>query len=1093
MDDRLVELMEQFDERVRARAGSPDVLAETRQLEPATRRELAEVVRCLRMIDRVRRANGPKQHAAPSPDARAAAEGEHPLRVGRFEIVRELGRGGHGIVFLAWDPAARRRVALKTPHPDALFTPELRERFLREGIAAARLTHPNIISVLEVDRSGPLCYIVSAYSEGRSLATVLADALSAISPRVAAKWVAELADGVEHAHRHGILHRDLKPANVVLESASLASDGDVGMSTQDNAAPAPADALAELVPKLTDFGLAKLVDSLDTRTRTGVMLGTPAYMAPEQVDGALGKVGPGTDVYGLGTILYECLTGGPPFSADSQADLLRQIASGEPTAPRSRRGDLPRDLEAICLRALARRPRDRYASAAALAADLRRYLAGEVTVARPLGALGASLKWARRRPAAAAALVVAVLAALVLGAGAMWHFAKLNSALEVTQRARARAEQGEREMRQLIYFRDMQEAHRALDEQDVLKASAALARHRPGASGHQPGFLWRHLRARAHGLPIEVAAHRGHAHTVDFSPDGKHVVTTGADGLLQIWNSATGEKQATLASGAPEVNCAVYSPNGATIAAADSDCHLRLWDVAQRELTAAFRPDELENINCLVWSQDGRRVIAAGSPGDVAIEWDASTGQSRAIPLRHADEVNRIALSPDERYLASASSDGTVHVHDIAQGVRVANIDPRQNHVTCVAFSPYGQWLATAGVHKSVKIYNVDDWTLTATYQGHAERIGAIVFSPRDPVLAFCDGVGAVREWDWVSDRIVRAVDGQHGRIMSAAYSPTTPCFAATGSDGSLCIWDRRREEPLSESFTDRFGADAAFTLDSRYLVTRNTWLEVGLFDTQKRTAPVVVEAESPDAFAYGLVAVSDHGIGTLHKVSGKNVFRYGPVRGPLRDVILQGAGSLSPILATPDGRFLVTANELEPYAVHIWDLDTGRPVGTIGNPGEVTYAMTLDARGDLLAVAGAGAVGIYDLKTRTRLRTLVAETGAVPAVAFADDGCMLAGALDDGRVWLWNARTGARSSLVLRHEAQVRCLAFCPDEPVLVTGDRAGNVRAWSLASGEELIHLGQLADKVQVVAFSPDAQWLVAGYSDDHQQQLRVWQAPR
>ena len=395
--------------------------------------------------------------------------------------------------------AARRQVAIKTPHPEVLLNIEMRERFLREGVAAARLTHPNIVSVLEVGRSGPLCYIVSAYSDGQSLATLLENAGSGLSPRLAARWVAELADAVEHAHRHGVLHRDLKPGNVVLDSVPLtAAEEFVGWQPQP-AGQEEDESFADLVPMLTDFGLAKLMDIEDVRTRTGALLGTPAYLAPEQVDPELGTAGPRSDVYGLGAILYECLTGQRLFESANQASLLRHIAAGDVTPPRRVHAELPRDLEAICLRALARRPDDRYASAAEMAADLRRYLACEVTIARPLNIVGRSVKWARRRPTASATLSVAVLALVALAVGALWHFAQLKSALAAGQLARRSAEQSERNLRQLVYFRDMQEAYSAVEAQDVRKASAVLSRYQPGGSGHEPGFLWRHLRARCTG------------------------------------------------------------------------------------------------------------------------------------------------------------------------------------------------------------------------------------------------------------------------------------------------------------------------------------------------------------------------------------------------------------------------------------------------------------------------------------------------------------------------------------------------------------------------------------------------------------------
>ncbi|MEX2111726.1 MAG: protein kinase [Pirellulales bacterium] len=1093
MDDRLVDLLERFDERVRARRGNCQQIVAAQQLEPDTRRELAEAVKCLRLIDRVRRAHEPLPPAPDQPAASDAINAAPRRRIGRFEIVRELGSGGHGVVFLAWDPAARRHVALKTPHPDALFTLALRERFLLEGIAAARLTHPNIVSVLEVDRSGPLCYIVSAYSDGRSLAALLQDRGGPLSPRLAAQWAAELADAVEHAHRHGVLHRDLKPANVVLESVPTAPADKIAASGETPALVERAPALSELVPKLTDFGLAKLIDADDARTRTGVMLGTPAYLPPEQVDSALGTPGSLADVYGLGTILYECLTGRPPFASESQADLLRQIAAGDVAAPRSLHNELPRDLEAICLRALARRPIDRYASAAALAADLRRFLAGDVTRARPVNLAGRSLKWARRRPAAAAALSVAFVAAIAISVGALWHFAQMESALSVAERARARAEQGERDLRQLVYFRDMQEAHQALEAQDVLKAGAILRRQPAGAAGERPGFLLRHLQARATGMPIEVSAHKGHAHSVDFSTDGSRVVTAGADGRMCIWDAATGKNLGTMRSLTAEINVARFSPDGRTIASADSEGHMCLWDVATQQLRAELTAQTLANINCLAWTRDGRHVVAAGNPGDVALEWDVGAGNSRVIPLGHGDEVNALALSPDDLYLATGSSDGMVHVHDIAHGdLCLAHLHPRQSHVTCVAFSPDGQFLATAGVHRSVKIWNVDRWTPAATFEGQVDRIGAVAFSPREPVLAFGDRGGVIREWDWASNRIVRIVDSGHGRLMSAAYALAMPYFAASARDGSLCIWDQRPQEQAVGTLAEMHCAVAEFTRDSRYLVTSDGGPGISVFDTQNHSIRRSIEPDETLGGVLAIVPVGRSDIGMLWQRGSRATFHRGPVRGPKKSVELANHFPIGDFTVSTDGRVLFSGQRAAPDHIRFWDPDTGRPAGMTPDRNASAHQLVCSSRGDLLAIGGDGGVRVWDIKREIYSHKLTAHAGPVECVAFSPDDRLLAGGGQDGQVCLWDLHSGVQSPLVLGHAALVNCIAFCPDEPLLVTGDLAGNVRAWSLASGEELFQLAKFPTPVVTVAFSPDGQWLVASHVHLHSKELRSWHAP-
>ena len=637
---------------------------------------------------------------------------------------------------------------MKTPHPDVLFTAELRQRFLREGIAAVRLSHPNIVSVLEVDQSGPVFYIVSAYSEGCSLARWLAAAERPVAPRLAAEWVAALADAVEHAHRHGVLHRDLKPSNVVLEPLPAGLNG---------AGAAPATSSCEaLLPKLTDFGLAKLIDVADVRTRTGVLVGTPAYMAPEQVDGSLGPIGPATDIYGLGTVLYEMLTGVPAFESDNPAEALRRITAGEFSVPRERCREIPRDLEAICLRAMHLRPRRRYPSAAALAADLKRFLAGEMTQARPLSAVGRALKWARRRPATATALAVAILAGALGTAGAAWHSVQLRRALDAAEAAQARAEQGERHLRELVYLADMREAHEALGRNELRKMSDLLLRHRPQANDSKPGFLWRHLADRCFGHPQRAAAHRGHAHSVDFSSDALSLVTAGADGLVRIWDAASGQPRCTFTSGAREVNCARFAPDGRSIAAAESGAGVRLWDVASGRFTEFWQPDELSVVTCLAWSPDGNRLAAAGTPGTVTVVWDRGTGDRTVWPLGHTDEVNALAWSPDGRLLASGSSDATVSLFDVERSSIRHRLKIEETHVRSVCFSADNRWLATSGAHRLVKVWDLSNARLAGTFDSGAMRVDHVAFVPHGTMLAFGDNFGVIRTWDWQVNRLMR-------------------------------------------------------------------------------------------------------------------------------------------------------------------------------------------------------------------------------------------------------------------------------------------------------------------------------------------------
>jgi serine/threonine protein kinase len=367
-----------------------------------------------------------------------ARTGEQPVLRG-YEIQGELGRGGMGIVYKARQTSLNRIVAVKIILTGDEADGERRIHFRTEAEAIARLQHPNIVQIHEVGEHDGRSFVVLEYVEGGSLAEQLNGMPQPVD--ASARFVETVARAIHYAHERGIIHRDLKPANVLLQIADRRSQID---NPADNVRQSAICNLQSAIPKITDFGLAKLLrengESLGDKTPTGMILGTPQYMAPEQARGPREVVGRAADVYALGAIMYELLTGRPVFQGETPLETVEQARLQEPVAPSRLRPKLPRDLEIICLKCLRKEPAQRFTTAEDLAEDLRRFLAGEPIRARPLAAWRRGLKWARRRPATAASLLVASVAIVSILAGGMWYNARLQAALVRAEHEYERAE-----------------------------------------------------------------------------------------------------------------------------------------------------------------------------------------------------------------------------------------------------------------------------------------------------------------------------------------------------------------------------------------------------------------------------------------------------------------------------------------------------------------------------------------------------------------------------------------------------------------------------------------------------------------------------
>jgi DNA-binding beta-propeller fold protein YncE len=524
--------------------------------------------------------------------------------------------------------------------------------------------------------------------------------------------------------------------------------------------------ISDFSPKIADFGLAKHIHGEGAQTLSGIIIGTPRYMAPEQAAGRTKEIGPSVDVYGLGVILYEMVVGRPPFQGPSTTETLRQVVSEEAVSPRRLQPKVPRDLETICLKCLEKEPGRRYTSAAALAEDLRRFQAREPIVARPVGPLQRAWRWRRRNPLVAAQAAVVVFLMLAGTAISAIFIAKAGERAAETAREAQRAERGQ-------YISDMRLAGSYWEASRAAWIMDLLDRHLPGRTGEEDlrGFEWFYWDRLCHSEQLALRGHMGPVASVAFSPDGKRVASASLDLTVKIWDAASGKEICTLTGHTDKVNCVAFNPDGKYLASASGDRTLKIWDAdSGREIRTfnghtravrcvAFSPNgaslasggddqsvriwdvgtgrEIDNfkghadVRCLAYRADGRR-LASSIGGGSAIIWDTVTGQHPKTLKGHRDGGDSVAFSPDGRQLASTGGhdDRTVRIWDAATGEEIRTLKGHTGHVSSVAYRPDGKVLASGSRDKTVRLWEASSGTLKLTLQGHTSSVNGLAFSP---------------------------------------------------------------------------------------------------------------------------------------------------------------------------------------------------------------------------------------------------------------------------------------------------------------------------------------------------------------------------
>ncbi len=1022
-----------------------------------------------------------------------------PVAIEGFEIQEELGRGGMGVVYKAQERDPPRTVALKVLLEGPFASEASKRRFEREVELAAQLEHQNIVTILESGIASGRHYFVMQYVDGRRLDEYMAARDVSIDDKL--RLFGKICQAVNYAHQRGIIHRDLKPSNILIDE-----DGE---------------------PKILDFGLAKVVDPDEPGAGptllsvTGQVMGTLPYMSPEQATGAHRDIDVRTDVYSLGVILYEMLTGLYPYPVVGQmADVLKNIAEAEPRKPSAIRRQINDEVETIVLKALAKASDRRYQGAGDLARDIERYLAGDpIEAKRDSGwyVLKKTLHRYRAPVAVAGSFVVVVIVALVVSLS-FWRQATIDrdvadtaqmeadQALEDEAAERTRAEKLADDARRLLSRQYVRNGVQLVDQGDLMGALVWFA---VALELDQGDSLREEMHRARFAATLRQCPKLTRLFFCDkgekfaaFSIDGRRIVTKGSK-AARVWDAATGEQVTSPLTHNDSVLDASFSTDGRRVVTASSDTTARVWDAATgKPLTPPLKHGDV--VIHASFSPDGQRLVT-GCLDHTAQVWDAATGEPVTPPLKHIRRVNHASFSPDGRRVVTASYDKTAQIWDAATGEQVTQPLKHDDLVLHASFSPDGRRVVTASgyLDKTARVWDAITGEPVAPPLRHGGQVSHASFSPDGRRVATASHDKTARIWNAATGEPLTPPLCHVEWVWRASFSPNAQRIVTASGDKTSQIWDATTGEPVAPPLKHGgYVSHASFNPDGRRVTTASEDKTARVWDfvIGEPVTPTLELGHRIDNLAFGphgprVVTTSHHKTARVWDAT---------IGGPVTPPIKHGRGVRRAWFSS-DGRYVATASV--DNTVRVWAAATGEPVSPLlKNDHQVTHvSFSPDGERVVTASDNLGArlwnfargepaappfddktARVWNVNTGEQVTPPLKHGGGVQHAAFSPDGRRIVTASADAVARVWDATTGESVTPPLKVEHPVTHVSFSPDGKRVVTAEYNGTARVWDAATGKPVTPPLTHDDIVWRASFSPNGRRVVTASEDET---ARVW----